>query len=401
MRIAGASERVVIMLLGLGAVGGASGQITPVQQAKIKASDASSKDSFGSSIAVWGDTAVVGAEHHDLSIESPLDEGAAYVFVRSDTAWTQQAQLVASDAAAADAFGHAVAVWGDTVAVGAWRDDHGGDADAGSVHVFVRNGTVWSEQAKLTAIDASMGDQFGRAVAMAGDTLVVGAPGDDPHGTTDAGSVHVFVRNGTAWKQQVRLAASDGAADDAFGCSVAVCDDTVVIGAVGSDPSDVFNAGAAYVFVRNGALWTEQAKLTTYHADAWDHLGVSVGVSGDTAVVGAKNADMHPAPDCGAACTYVRSGTTWTQQARLTASDATYSDGFGISVAVSGDTVVVGASEDDIGPTAKDAGSAYVFVRGASGWMEQAHLIAHNSMEGDRFGAAIAVWGDTALVGGP
>src|SRR6266498_4582739 len=210
-----------------------------------------------------------------------------------------------------------------------------------------------SQEAKLTAGDAASGDQFGAAVGISGETAVVGAPVDDTAAGPNAGSAYVFVRSGTGWSQQAKLTASDAAAGDIFGFSVAVTGDTVVVGASG----DNMLAGSAYVFVRSGTGWSQQAKLTASDAASGDRFGAAVGISGDTAVVGAQFGDTI----AGSAYVFVRSGTSWSQQAKLTASDAAAFDFFGAAVAISGDTVVVGALADDT-DAGSNAGSAYVFV---------------------------------------
>jgi hypothetical protein len=335
------------------------------QQAKLIASDAAAADLFGSSVAVSGDTAVVGATYDD----SPAtDAGSAYVFVRSNGAWTEQAKLTASDVAAGDNFGNRVALSGDTAVVGAPADDSPA-TNAGSAYVFVRSGGTWTEQAKLTASDAAANDQFGVSVAVSGDTAVVGARRDDSP-ARDAGSAYVFVRSEVTWAEQAKLTASDAAENDELGTSVAVSGDTAVVGAY-FDDSPASDAGSAYVFVRSGLTWAQQAKLTA--ADAadgadGDNFGTSVAVSGDTAVVGAP-IDDSPATHAGSAYVFVRSGVTWAQQQKLTASDAADSDNFGSSVAVSGDTAVVGSPRDN--SPASIAGSAYVFVlpAGSSVWV--------------------------------
>ena len=211
---------------------------------------------------------------------------------------------------------------------------------------------TWSEQQKLTASDAAPNDDFGTSVALSGDTAVVGAPFDDDAGSA-SGSAYVFVRSGTRWSQQQKLTASDAAPNDDFGLAVAVSGDTAVVGAIGDDDAGRVS-GAAYVFVRSGTRWSQQQKLTASDAASNDLFGISVAVSGDTAVVGARGDDDAGGVNSGAAYVFVRSGTRWSEQQKLTASDAAAGIRFGNSVAVSGDTAVVGAFEDD---------SAYVFVR--------------------------------------
>src|SRR5262245_24024502 len=346
MKLSG--DRVKIEVMDETAVYPAPIDPTLSQEAKLTAGDAASDDQFGAAVAISGETAVVGAPVDDTA--AGPNAGSAYVFVRSGAGWSQQAKLTASDASAGALFGFSVAVAGDTVVVGASGDN----MLAGSAYVFVRSGTGWSQQAKLTASDAASGDRFGDAVGISGDTVVVGAS----DAASDAGAAYVFVRSGTSWRQQAKLTASDAAAFDLFGRALAVTGDSAVIGVVSDATAAGTNAGSAYVFVRSGTSWSQQAKLTASDAAAFDTFGLSVAVSGDTAVVGAISDDTDAGPDAGSAYVFARSGTSWSQQAKLTASDAAASDQFGRAVAVSGDTAVVGAPFDDT-----IAGSVYLFVR--------------------------------------
>jgi hypothetical protein len=285
-----------------------------------------------------------------------MDEVAIYP-VTIDPTLSQEAKLTAGDAASDDQFGAAVGISGETAVVGAPVDDTAAGPNAGSAYVFVRSGTSWSQQAKLTASDAAVFDLFGRALAVSGDTVVIGAPSDDTDAGREAGSAYVFVRSGTSWSQQSKLTASDAAASDTFGLSVAVSGDMAVVGAISDDTDAGPDAGSAYVFARSGTGWSQQAKLTASDAAVFDLFGRAVAVSGDTAVVGAQFGDTV----AGSAYVFARSGTNWSQQAKLTASDAAAFDFFGAAVAISGDTVVVGALADDTA-AGSNAGSAYVFV---------------------------------------
>jgi hypothetical protein len=240
-------------------------------------------------VAIEGDTALVGAEWDD---EEGFDSGSAYVFVRSDTGWTQQAKLTPSDGAEGDFFGRSVAVNGDTAVIGAVYDDDRG-LQSGSAYVFVRSGTSWTQQAKLLASDGEWVDTFGSSVAVDGDTVLVGAAGDDDSGNS-SGSAYVFVRNGTSWTQQIKLWAADGAADDNFGSSVALDGNAAVIGAYGDDAGDndqYSKSGSAYVFVRNGTSWSQQVKLLAPDGETEDVFGYSVAVSGSTALIGVYGDD--------------------------------------------------------------------------------------------------------------
>jgi len=358
--------------------------------AKLVASDAQANDNFGGSVAVSGDTAVIGAYSEATG---GSDAGAAYVFTRSGGAWTQQAKLLASDAQANDYFGYSVAVSGDTAVIGAYAEDTGGST-AGAAYVFTRTGGSWTQQAKLMASDAQASDFFGASVAVSGDTAVIGAYREATGGST-AGAAYVFTRTGGSWTQQAKLLASDAQANDYFGYSVAVSGDTAVIGAYAEDTGGS-TAGAAYVFTRTGGSWTQQAKLMASDAQASDFFGASVAVSGDTAVIGAYR-EATGGSTAGAAYVFTRTGGSWTQQAKLMASDAQGNDFFGASVAVSGDTAVIGAYSEDTGGS--DAGAVYVFTRSGGAWTQQAKLLASDAQSSDQFGFSVAVSGDTAVIG--
>jgi hypothetical protein len=304
---------------------------------------------------------------------------------------TEQAKLTASDAAVGDLFGWTVGLSGDTAVIGAFSDDDNGQS-SGSAYVFTRSGVAWTEQAKLTASDAAAGDVFGRSVAISGDTVVIGAQGDDDAGSF-SGSVYVFTRSGTTWTEQAKLTASDAAAGDQLGSSVDVDVDSIVAGAVDNDDAGV-SSGSAYVFARSGTTWTEQAKLTASDAAAGDNFGLAA-IFGDTVLIGAPG-DDDSGERSGSAYVFTRGGTTWSEQAKLTASDGVTLDSFGASVAIEHDTAVIGANHLG-GPTNPSA--AYVFTRSGTTWAEQAKLVASDTANDDQFGSAVSISGDTVMVG--
>jgi hypothetical protein len=356
----------------------------------LYASDAEPDDTFGHSVALDGDTLVVGAIWEDTG---GSNAGAAYVFTRSGTTWTEQQILYASDAEAGDKFGKSVALDGDTVVVGAYEEDTGG-LGAGAAYVFTRFGSTWTEQQKLVASDAEGNDQFGYSAALDGDTLVIGAPIEGTGGL-GAGAAYVFTRSGTTWTEQQKLVASDPGMGKYFGYSVALDGNTVVAGTNGED-SSAFDAGAAYVFTRTGITWSEQQKLVASDAEANDLFGTSVSLDSDTLMVGTHKEDTG-GTDAGAAYVFTRTGSTWTEQQKLVASDAGEGDLFGFSVALDGDTVVVGAYHENTGGS--DAGAAYVFTRSGSTWTEQAILYASDAQADDYFGYSVALDGDTVVAG--
>jgi len=330
-----------------------------LEEAKLTVCDGSANDEFGYSVSVSGDTAIVGTIFGDTI--GGVDSGSAYVYVRSGGVWIQEAKLTASDGSANDEFGWSVSVSGDTAIVGARIDDTIAGGDSGSAYVYVRSGGVWTEETRLTASDASSGDQLGYSVSVSGDTAIVGAILGDSNSAIISGSAYVYVRSGGIWTEEAKLTASDSAIDDNFGWSVSVSGNTAIVGAVRGDSIAGVNSGSAFVYVRSGGIWTEEAKLTASDGAIGDAFGFSVSVSGDTVIVGARDDDSIAGLVSGSAFVYVRSGGIWTEEAKLTASDGAIGDRFGISVSVSGDTAIVGAIFHDT-IAGGDSGSAYVYV---------------------------------------
>ncbi len=378
----------------------AHGQCSPGEVVRRNASDGAMNDNYGISVSISGDSAVVGSWGADTP--GGADAGAAYILIQSGATWTEQAKLTALDGAPLDAFGISVAISGDTAVVGSFLDDTTSGVDAGSAYVFVRDGTMWAQQAKLTALDAATNDQFGISVAIEGDTIIVGAEADDTPGGIDSGSAYVFTRSGTVWTQQAKLIASDAAAGDRCGYSVAISGNTVVAGAQEDDTPAGSNAGSAYVFTRCGVVWLQQAKLTATDGAGNDTFGVSVAIQNDTVVVGANADDTPQGANAGSAYVYSRSGATWAQQEKLTAADGASGDQFGISVALSGDTVVVGAYNDDP-PSGSNAGTAYLFTRSSdpctAPWVQQTIIAASDGAANDVFGYSVALSQDSAIIG--
>ena len=361
------------------------------QQAERTASDGEAGDEFGYSISVDGGTVVVGAPKHPVGLN--VWQGAVYVFVQSGGTWTQQAELSASDGGANDYFGASVVISGGTVVVGA--PDHAGQ---GAAYVFVQNGGTWTQQAELTTADGLPNDGFGGSVALSASTVVVGAANRTVGSNIERGAAYVFVQSGDTWSQQAELTASDGAYGDNFGWSVAVDGSTALVSAYRKTFGSNVEQGAAYVFVQSGDTWSQQAELTASDGAAYDQFGYSVALNGSTAVVGANYHKVGSNTHQGVACMFVQSGGTWTQQAELSASDGAAYDQFGYSVALNGTTIVVGAPYHS---TPTDQGAAYVFAQGGGAWTQQDELTASDGADLDYFGFSVAVSGSTAVVGVP
>ena len=355
----------------------------------LTAPDGDTDDFFGRSVAISGDTVLVGAFHDDVGFLN-ADQGSAYVFRRNGTEWTFEQQLTADDGGASDLFGVSVALSGDTALVGI-----AANAGLGAAYVFVRSGTTWTQQQKLTPGDNAAGDNFGTTVALGPDTAIIGSLADDVGGNVDQGSAYVFTRSGTIWSEQQKLTASDGAAGDLFGQGVALEGDTAIVGADRDDVGVNLNQGSAYVFTRSGSMWTEQQQLTASDGDAQDQFGISVAVSGDTVLVGDARDDVLDQDD-GSAYVFTRSDTTWTEQQKLIRPDGENADLFGQSVALSGDVALVSAHLDDVGGRSQQ-GSARVFTRSGSTWTAQQDLIASDGSAGDSFSISVALEHGTAV----
>ncbi|MBI4199031.1 MAG: FG-GAP repeat protein [Chloroflexi bacterium] len=366
-------------------------------ETKLVASDAAYSDHFGAGIAngvaVSGDTMVAGAYLDDHG--GGVDAGSAYVFVRSMGLWTQEAKLVASDAAPNDLFGQSVSIDGDVIAVGSFMDDDRG-SHSGSVYVYRRSGGVWTQEAKLTASDGADGDELGISVAIFGNTLVAGAAWSDARGA-DSGAVYVYRWNGSGWVQEAKLVPSDGIAGDLFGRSVALNGDTVVAGALLADAPAV-DSGAAYVFRWNGTAWVQEAKLLASDGSKEDYFGFSASVYGDTAVVGAYRWGPGNS-ERGAAYVFRRSGTVWAQESKLTPADGTPQALFGRSVSIYGERVVIGSPAAVNGGVR--TGAAYLFSRAGTVWTQELRLVASDGASNDRYGEAVSSYGNTVGVGAP
>jgi len=423
------------------------------QGAYVKASNPDAFDQFGYTSALSGDTLAVGAASEDSSAtgvnggqsnNSRSISGAVYVFTRDGAGvWSQQAYIKASNRSYL--FGEAIALDGDMLAVGAWLErgvstgingdqtDVIGAGATGAVYVFTRDDAgLWTQQAYIKASNAEPDDRFGWSVALNGNTLAVGAPGEESvatgvngdqsnNGVRDFGAVYVFTRDGAGdWSQQAYIKASQVIGDHQFGSSVALSGDTLAVG--------VSISGAAYVFSRNETGdWSQQARLVASNPQtgrfATDGFGLTVALSGDTLAVGAFaesssatgiNGNQNDVSALGAGAVYVFTRSVfgiWTQQAYIKASNTQIADLFGFSVALSGDVLAVGARDEDSAATgvngdqsnnsASESGAVYVFTRNVAGvWRQQAYIKASNTESGDEFGnSPVALSGDTLVVG--
>ena len=365
----------------------ASAQCTVTEVAKLVATDADPSDLFGSSAALDGDVAAIGSPFDDNVYGG--DAGAVYVYRFDGVNWVLDATLHAADGAAADQFGVDVAVSGDVIIVGARLDDDAGSG-SGSAYIFRYDGSSWNQEDKLTASDAAANDLFGGSVAAAENVVIVGAIGQD-NGGEETGAAYVYRIDGADWTQDAKLVAADAAEQDWFGSGVAITSSRALVGAYGK--SDVEpRSGAAYLFQYNGSAWVQETKLIASDAAASDNFGREVALDSATALIGAPENDDDGAAS-GSTYVFTFDGSTWTELAKLTASDAAAGSTFGSALSISGDWAVIGA------PSASLTGAAYVFRRTGGNWTEASILTQSDGASLDSFGVSVSVSGERALSG--
>jgi hypothetical protein len=350
---------------------------------------------FGNAVALDGDRAIVGAWRADIGGEP--DRGAAYVFVRQDDEWVEEAQLLAFDGAEGDRFGYSVALSGDTAVVGAPLVTVGNATFRGAAYVFQIIGGGWLPREKLLASDGAAHDQLGRAVAIQGDTLLAGAPSADIDGTSQ-GAVYAYTRQGGLWSESQKLFDEEGALADLFGNALALTEDTALVGAYSANIGGNINQGAAYLYARVGGTWFLEEKLLASDGSDPDQFGWSVALEGDEALIGAWKKNIDGVEGHGAAYLFRRSGMTWTEEQRLTPADGEELGLFGWAVALSDHVALIGGRYDLPGETLQ--GVVYEFRRSAT-WDEVQRFQAPVGHGLDGFGEAVAVGPEGALIGSP
>ncbi len=394
------------------------------QLIKICASDRAANASFGTSVSIDGDYAIVGVQGED---SGGNDAGAAYIFKKNAGTWTQIKKIVASDPTAADNFGRSVSISGDYAIVGAPSNqfDPGGNnplSNAGSAYIFYKDqGGVdnWGQIQKIVALDRAQGDSFGSSVSISGNYLIVGAYAEshDEAGSNflhAAGSAYIFYKTGvTTWDSGIKIVASDRVADAYFGNSVSIYGDYAIVGAPYEDKdaaglNSVSRAGGAYIFYRTGTnSWTSRYKIVATDRESDDNFGISVSISGNYAIVGAPGEDPSAIQNAGSAYIFYRTATnTWDSGTKIVAPDAGGSDLFGQAVAISGNFAAIGVSYEDEnllgGNTLNNAGSAYIFKRtGTTTWDSGTKAITTDRASNDWFGYSVSISGSNVILTAP
>ena len=369
------------------------------QDARLTASDPGVFESFGYSVAVSGDTVVVGA---DWDSELGTQAGAAYVFRRKGMMWAEMQKLLGSDQVAGDQFGHSVATDGSVAMIGSLQHIHDGAPGTGAVYAFRfdSDAEVWTEEQEVLTATGAWGDGFGEVVSLSNDLMLVSARFDDVNGgNAGAAFIFRFDPETSQWVEEQKLLASDGEGGDFFGTSVAISGDIAVIGADGHDDG-AEEAGAAYVFRYDSrtSTWLEEQKLLASDAASHDRFGSSVSISGETVLIGATG-NFNFGISIGSAYVFGFDTKTsnWVQEQELLPSDDWNTDQFGKAVALDGDAAVIGAPfSDAIGSS---SGAAYVFRFDGSSWLQQQALLPDPNPWANFFGWSVAIDGDKVIAG--
>jgi pimeloyl-ACP methyl ester carboxylesterase len=360
---------------------------------KLTASDAEASDYFGHAVSLSGDVAVVGAY---VSDDHGSASGSAYVFRFDETTWEEE-KLTANDAASGDQFGVSVSVLGDLTVIGAPGNDFGPFENVGSIYTYRFDGSDWGFGSIWVASDADVQQVFGTSVCAGADVILIGAPGDS-RTVYRAGAAYVFRFGGPSigWIEEQKMTASDAAANDLFGDAVSMSGEVAVIGAPGHDHPGT-GAGSAYIFRFNGTTWIEEQELLNSDGEGDNyHFGRSVSISGDVAVIGAANDSNGGLGSSGSARVYRFDGISWSEEQKLTASDAESGAYFGTAVSVDRHVAVIGSYSHDAG---SNSGSAYVYRFDGSSWVEEQKLTASDAETRDYFGTSISINGDFLVVG--
>lgn len=357
------------------------------QTAVLVADDIAQFDSFGFSVSLDGNRALIGANRDD---DNGNDSGSAYVFDFIGGSWAQSAKLTANDGMTDDEFGYSLSLYGNRVLIGSYKDDNTNGIDAGSVYVFDLNASNWSQTVKLIASNA-LDKNFSQSLGSSQNRILIGSSTND-----DSGAAYIFDLISNSWQETIRLVASDASPGVSFGLSVSLDNDRVLIGAR-YDGASTGSAGSAYIFDLVGNNWMQTAKLIATDAQPLDNFGKTVSLSGDRALIGSFNHTL----DLGSAYVFDLIASSWTQTIQLNASDGFTNDFFGASgISLFGDRIFIGASGDNDNDS--NSGSVYTFDFAANTWSETTKILAEiDSAYNDFFGASVSLLGNRALIGAP
>jgi len=359
------------------------------------------EDFFGAAVSMSGDYAIIGAPMRKVGTNEA--QGMAYIFVRSSSGWMVQAILKDDAGAGNDYYGRSVSISGDYAVVGVENKDIAAKANQGCAFVYYRSGSNWNLQATLTAGDGAAGDLFGGSVGISGSYLIIGAAGKMVDTHVFQGKAYVFNRAGTVWNEQSELTAEDGAAQEYFGGVVGISGNYAVVGVRNKAVNNQSNAGQAYVFYRRPGLpglpgvWLLQAVLVADDGTAGDGFGSSVAISGDFVLIGAPYKTVYGNANFGQAYLFGKTGAGWQQQSKLLPNDGAMEARFGSCVAISGDYAIVTSPYKKVEANANQ-GKGYVYMHSGNTWVQQTSLAAGDGMANDVLGITGAAVGSAGII---
>lgn len=363
---------------------------------KLSTKDKENSDFFGTSIAMEGDSIVIGAREEGRS--QKRGNGSIYVFNKKNANWSQTQKIILADGKTLDYFGHSVAISKQVIAVGAYKRDNNGTTNNGAVYIFTYDNGTWSKSQELLANDKENHDAFGYSLAMQNDILVVGARGNNNNGMEDSGAVYVFTKDGDSWKQSQKLLAKDKKEYSYFGNSVAIDDEVIVVGADYESSDGVNRSGAVYVFTKNGNSWNQSQKLSASDKKEKDYFGFSVSIYNEIIVIGAKSGDSGNKNGNGVAYIFSRNSDSWSETQKLMANDMENADRFGAAVAIYGNTIIVGADhKSDEGKAS--LGATYIFKKNGNDWQQTQKLLSTDRPSNAYFGFPILIDKEMMVVG--
>ncbi len=368
-----------------------NGLLGAIEEGKLLAPDGMAADAFGLNVSLSGDWALVGSSRHDAVAD---DAGAAYVYQFNGVEWTYFQKLTAADGAAGDRFGATVSIDGEVAMIGAFRDDDNG-GDSGAVYVFDFSGSSWSETQKITAADGANGDWFGYAISQQGGRVAIAAHKDNEADRDNSGAVYMYAYDGMTWQPEQKLMAADGQAFDQFGIAVSLDVDRLLVGAYTVDDGGD-DKGAAYIFDFDGVEWSQSQKLQSTQGAAGGFFGYAVSLFEDRALIGAYE-DTGLASGSGAAYVFALDGNNWTQQQRLVADETFPVQAYGIAVDFSGDRALIGASKAHA--SGFISGLAYVYDYQEASWSVTEKLLGADTVARDELGVSVSLSDGRALLG--
>ena len=357
-----------------------------IEEQRLIPSDNSYRDKFGSSVSIFDNYAIVGAPN---ASDNGNVSGAAYIYFFDGLNWIEQQKLIPSDNMSGDKFGISVSISNNFSIIGAhWDDDDDNGNSSGSAYIYYFDGTIWIEQQKLTASDAAATDNFGNSVSISDDYVIIGAQSEN----CQQGSAYIFYNNGSSWIEQQKLIASDCNSFDQFGCAVSISGDYAVIGAY-QNITNYTMSGAAYIFHNSGSNWTEQQILVPSDGSNYDRFGCAVSIDGANALIGAR---YHGESSTGSAYIFHNNESNWIEEQKLTPLNGVSLGNFGKSVSIKGNYAFVGYASDDFG-----SGSTYNYHYSGSNWINQQIIIASDGSDDDGFGWSVSISDDYVIIGAP